>query len=177
MRVSFILLVSLLLLPHLVAAGSTPAGGACLQLNNRVDSLTRIFQMDCDAQSYCNANSTCVPKGCRRDEYPFGYPKDASIPPMCPRGFYCPDEEDTCKQWLPPGSNCQMDRDGTFGTSSQRCSTELSSPDQCAPSSQATDDLASQSICSNSLCSSAAICLQGICRWGIIIAMHANRSK
>ncbi|KAE8226874.1 hypothetical protein CF319_g572 [Tilletia indica] len=55
----------------------------------------------------------CKLKGCRRDEYPFGYkgvPQD-QIPPMCGPGTYCPDEENACQPLIPLGGVCQLNRD------------------------------------------------------------------
>ncbi|KAE8203343.1 hypothetical protein CF328_g1707 [Tilletia controversa] len=62
----------------------------------------------------------CRLKGCRRDEYPFGYkgvPSD-QIPPMCGSGTYCPDEENDCQPLIPLGGFCQLNRDDSCSSPS-----------------------------------------------------------
>ncbi|CAE6387115.1 unnamed protein product [Rhizoctonia solani] len=46
-----------------------------------------------------------------QDEFPFGYDRDFTLPPMCPRDQFCPDEEDMCLPVMLPGSACQLNRD------------------------------------------------------------------
>ncbi|PWN51277.1 hypothetical protein IE53DRAFT_306555, partial [Violaceomyces palustris] len=60
----------------------------------------------------------CVPKGCRRDEFPFGYKgiPTEQLPPLCGNGTYCPDEESSCEPLIPVGGNCQLNRDGNSTT-------------------------------------------------------------
>ncbi|KAK0523065.1 hypothetical protein OC842_006275 [Tilletia horrida] len=76
-------------------------------------------------------SGVCRPKGCRRDEYPFGYkgvPQD-QIPPMCGPGTYCPDEENACEPLIPLGGVCQLNRDDSCSPpSSIPIPTGLSSP-------------------------------------------------
>lgn len=36
------------------------------------------------------------------------------IPDRCPKGQFCPDEEDACQALLPVGSVCQLNRDGAY---------------------------------------------------------------
>lgn len=52
-------------------------------------------------------------KACRKDEFPAHYPQGGVFPPLCPEGFFCPDEADACQAQLPVGSDCQLNRDGT----------------------------------------------------------------
>jgi hypothetical protein len=96
----------------LVRAGSQPKGQSCSVSNNRLQIGTYQFHSDCDAQTYCSSQGICELKGCRKDQYPFGYPADATLPPKCPSGQFCPDEGDACQPWLPVGSACQLNRDG-----------------------------------------------------------------
>lgn len=98
----------------LVSAGSQSKGENCSITDNRLQVGTYQFYSDCDTQTYCNATtSTCELKGCRINEFPFGYPQDdPNLPPMCSNGEFCPDEEDACQPLLAVGSNCQLNRDG-----------------------------------------------------------------
>ena len=62
----------------------------------------------------------CVDKGCRRDEFPFGYsgvPFD-SLPPQCSPKQYCPDDESDCQPLLLLGQPCQLNRDGAVKSAS-----------------------------------------------------------
>lgn len=93
-------------------AGSVAKGGTCSQANNRLQIGTFQFDGDCDSTSFCSSSSVCEAKGCRRDQFPFGYPQDdANLPPFCPKGQFCPDEEDACQDLLTVGSACQLNRD------------------------------------------------------------------
>ncbi|KDN48703.1 hypothetical protein RSAG8_02690, partial [Rhizoctonia solani AG-8 WAC10335] len=86
-------------------------GESCDPTRNRLSAETRKFSSDCDAMTFCSAEGVCQPKGCRRDEFPFGYDPDVTLPPMCPREQFCPDEEDMCLPVMSPGSACQLNRD------------------------------------------------------------------
>ncbi|KAG2148493.1 hypothetical protein BD769DRAFT_1412501 [Suillus cothurnatus] len=94
-----------------VYAGSQTKGQNCTISNNRLQFGTYQFHSDCDAQTYCSSQGTCELKGCRKDQYPFGYAPGASVPPRCPAGQFCPDEGDACQPWLPVNSPCQLNRD------------------------------------------------------------------
>jgi hypothetical protein len=96
----------------LVHAGSQTKGQSCTVSNNRLQIGTYQFYSDCDAQTYCSSQGICELKGCRKDQYPFGYSPDATLPPKCPSGQFCPDECDACQPWLPVDSACQLNRDG-----------------------------------------------------------------
>ena len=96
-----------------VDAGSVAKGGNCTVGHNRLQVGTYQFWSDCDTSTYCNSQTnTCELKGCRRDQYPFGYAKEADLPNLCPKGQFCPDEEDACQSQMPVGSPCQLNRDG-----------------------------------------------------------------
>lgn len=116
-----------------VSAGSVTEGGPCSPSNDHVDSSTHKFNSDCDDRSFCspspsqtqskrNANSTspatnptmtgsCTKRLCRKDEFPFGFAPGEVLPPLCTRGYFCPDNGAGCESILPVGSLCDMDRD------------------------------------------------------------------
>ncbi|KIY74312.1 hypothetical protein CYLTODRAFT_427872 [Cylindrobasidium torrendii FP15055 ss-10] len=94
-----------------VTAGNAGWGEPCSQENNRLQLGTWQFWDECNSKTYCAANSTCAHKGCRRDDYPFGYNVGSDFAPKCPRGTFCPDEEDACMPQQPVDSPCQLNRD------------------------------------------------------------------
>lgn len=108
---------SLLALASTHAVLATPGAGNfssnCTQKNNKLSFGTYRLSTDCESAYYCADNNTCAHKGCRRDDFPFGYPPTQALPPFCPKGQFCPDEEDQCLDQLPVSSPCQLDRDGT----------------------------------------------------------------
>lgn len=109
---TLISILSSLLPATYVLAGSNSKGQSCSQSNGRLEIGTYQFDGDCDSQTYCADNSTCVPRGCRRDIFPFGYSQDDNnLPPICPQGQFCPDEMDACQPLLAVGSQCQLNRD------------------------------------------------------------------
>ncbi|CEL55660.1 hypothetical protein RSOLAG1IB_01672 [Rhizoctonia solani AG-1 IB] len=107
------LILVLLLTSSVCAQDSTKRhkGEPCDPSRNRLNAETRKFTSDCDAMTFCSPEGECQPKGCRRDEFPFGYDPDVPLPWMCPRGQFCPDEEDKCLPAMPPGFACQLNRD------------------------------------------------------------------
>jgi len=129
-----------------VYAGSVSKGGSCTVSHNRLQVGTYQFWSDCDTQTFCNSQTnTCELKGCRRDDYPFGYSAGAHLPEKCPKGQFCPDEEDACQPLLEVGSPCQLNRD-----------------DQCkGPDNYA--ELADTSA--HGLNSNGSVCLNGICQY------------
>ncbi|KAG5643604.1 hypothetical protein DXG03_000612 [Asterophora parasitica] len=94
-----------------VQAGTAKIGESCNQGENRLQAGTFQFWSECDSQAYCGPGGTCVKKGCRKDDFPFGYAPGDHIPDKCPRGQFCPDEEDKCQDLLPVNSDCQLNRD------------------------------------------------------------------
>ncbi|KAK0547817.1 hypothetical protein OC845_003909 [Tilletia horrida] len=81
-------------------------------------------------------SGVCRPKGCRRDEYPFGYkgvPTD-QIPPMCGNGTYCPDQENACETLIPIGGACQLNRDDSCAPPALLAAPISSSPSVFSPS-------------------------------------------
>jgi hypothetical protein len=93
-------------------AGSVNNGGNCSTGDNKLQIGSFQFWSDCNSVTYCTDKGICTPKGCRRDEFPFGYAQGASLPPKCPGGQFCPDEGSACQNVLPVGSPCQLNRDG-----------------------------------------------------------------
>ncbi|KAG9006385.1 hypothetical protein FRB94_000849 [Tulasnella sp. JGI-2019a] len=112
---AYSLILSNLLWPSIssVRAGNVTYGNACNIAHNRLSPETKQFSSDCTATTYCSVtNGTCLHKGCRKDEYPFGYKLFSHmIPDRCPKGEFCPDEEDACQPLLDVGSPCQLNRD------------------------------------------------------------------
>jgi len=103
----------LFLSSSLVNAGTVTEGGSCSVGNNKLQIGTYEFSSDCDSVTFCDPNtSKCSKKKCRRNEFPFNYPSGADLPPRCPEGQFCPDEEDACQDKLPVDSGCQLNRDG-----------------------------------------------------------------
>ena len=99
--------------PLHVKAGTLSKGGNCTVASQRLNLGTYQFYSECDSVTYCNAaTGQCEPKRCRKDVFPFGYADDSELPPMCPSGKFCPDEEDQCLDILPVDSPCQFNRDG-----------------------------------------------------------------
>jgi hypothetical protein len=98
-----------------VASESSPPtlGKACSVTSNRLDPRTKRFTSDCDAQTFCSGivNGTCISRQCRREEFPFGYGANQTVPALCPAGSFCPDEGDTCLPLVAVGQPCQFNRD------------------------------------------------------------------
>ncbi|KZT32231.1 hypothetical protein SISSUDRAFT_1067099 [Sistotremastrum suecicum HHB10207 ss-3] len=91
-------------------ASDTPLNGPCDQADTKLETGTYQLLSSCPITQFCNSNGQCQDKGCRRDEFPFGYPSGGNLPPKCPQGQFCPDEEDACQPLLPVGSPCQLNR-------------------------------------------------------------------
>ena len=99
-----------------VLAGEIPFGSECNRARQKLQEGTFQFQTDCDNMTFCAANSTCAYRGCRSDDFPFGYLENVTIPDKCPRGTFCPDEQDQCQPLLAVGAACQFNRDGEYDT-------------------------------------------------------------
>ena len=121
LRPGFLIFLQSTLAAVVAASESLPSaiGKACSTTSNRLDPRTKRFTSDCDAQTFCSGaiNGTCIPRQCRREEFPSGYGTNQTVPVLCPAGSFCPDEGDACRPLVPVGQPCQFNRD-----------------DQCAPS-------------------------------------------
>ncbi|KAJ3571775.1 hypothetical protein NP233_g3546 [Leucocoprinus birnbaumii] len=140
--------LTLLLLSSFAAvqAGNVTKGGQCNQGNSRLQTGTYQFWSDCSATTYCSDAGICEPKGCRKDDFPFGYAQDSHIiPDKCPRGQFCPDEGTSCQPLLAVGSPCQMNRD-----------------DQCEapPNFRELADTTGRGLNVN-----GSVCLNNVCMW------------
>ncbi|KAI0955589.1 hypothetical protein AcV7_006215 [Taiwanofungus camphoratus] len=121
-------------------SGVVSQGGACSLSDDHLDAASHKFMSDCNDQTFCStptnltSDGTCQPRLCRRDEFPFGYGPGDSLPSLCPRNSFCPDEGSGCKALLTAGQPCQFNRD-----------------DQCAPPPD-WEDLANNQNFNGSLC-------------------------
>jgi len=85
---------------------------SCSQANNKITPTNLQLTGDCNITQYCNGNGQCEPRGCRKDEFPFGYGHDqVNLPQLCPAGQFCPDEGDACQALIAVGQPCQLNRD------------------------------------------------------------------
>ncbi|THH17339.1 hypothetical protein EW146_g3457 [Bondarzewia mesenterica] len=100
---TFLLLASVL---SVLAVDTT----TCDTLHNGLRTGTLEFTSDCNVTTWCN-NGSCVPKGCRKDEFPLGWPDNINMPTRCNSSSFCPDEESECIPKLTVGSSCQFNRD------------------------------------------------------------------
>lgn len=94
-------------------AGSVTEGGLCSTNNDHLDPITQKFFSECGPKDFCSdgSNGTCIPRRCRRDEFPFGYAPTEVVPALCPLGTFCPDEGSGCSPSIGPGGTCQLGRD------------------------------------------------------------------
>ncbi|KAI0268672.1 hypothetical protein BC834DRAFT_968128 [Gloeopeniophorella convolvens] len=90
----------------------------CNPAHNGLATGTLQYNSDCNATTWCSGGS-CIAKGCRRDEFPLGYPtgdnqkkkKDIPLPDKCNTSQFCPDEGSECIDKIQVGQPCQLDRD------------------------------------------------------------------
>ncbi|WVQ99592.1 hypothetical protein IAU59_006728 [Kwoniella sp. CBS 9459] len=87
--------------------------GPCNATNNHLDADSKVFVTDCDSFGFCSINGTCLPRQCRRDEYPLSSLLDSTVPvpPQCPQGTFCPDDASGCLALVDVGGQCQLNRD------------------------------------------------------------------
>ncbi|OCH85556.1 hypothetical protein OBBRIDRAFT_798017 [Obba rivulosa] len=132
-------------LVRLSTCGGVSKDGTCSTKDDHVDPDSHKFMSDCNDQTYCTTatNGTCQTRQCRRDEFPFGYGPGDAVPPLCPRGSFCPDEGSGCQPLRSVGQSCQLSRD-----------------DQCAPPPNwqqlASSQNANGSLCLHSTCVSVS---------------------
>ena len=146
-----------------VHAGSVTKGNQCNQGDNRLQTGTYQFWSDCTATTYCADSGTCQPKGCRKDDFPFGYAQGShEIPDKCPRGQFCPDEGSSCQSLLAVGSQCQLNRDGALSPFSWLyvCSFDLLDQCEAPPNFRELADTTGRGLNSN-----GSVCLNNICMW------------
>ncbi|KAJ7683683.1 hypothetical protein B0H17DRAFT_1160853 [Mycena rosella] len=124
--------------------------GRCSSNNNHLDPASKKFSSDCSDKTFCSgtdlANSTCIPRQCRRDEFPFGFSVDDVLPPFCPRGTFCPDEGSGCRPLVPAGRPCELNRD-----------------EQCAAPPNWKDLASTQNF-------NGSICLRSMCMYANVTA-------
>ncbi|KAG0142786.1 hypothetical protein CROQUDRAFT_673362 [Cronartium quercuum f. sp. fusiforme G11] len=122
-------------------------GEPCKESNNRLDPNSHRFLSDCGPIDYCNGTTqTCEPKGCRIDEFPFGYSSDDPLPGLCADGYVCPDEENSCQPLAAVGGPCQLNRD-----------------DECAPNPTPSTGSLGLAVCLRYTCIFANISLGQTC--------------
>lgn len=110
-------------------ADNVPLGGTCNQNFTRIDPASKKLLSDCDDNFFCDTNSTCQYRGCRRFDQDIVYQPGDLIPPFCPRGSYCPDIQDECKALIPIGESCELDRDGALTCGLMLCRSGYSISD------------------------------------------------
>ena len=141
-RIVLIFSSMVLFFPGFVKSGMAPLGINCSASNNHLDPSTHKFITECPATTFCSApeGGSCIPKLCRRDEFPFEFASgDIPVPPMCEKGTFCPDEGSGCEVLSAVGEPCQLNRD-----------------EQCAPPVDWLELASTQnfngSLCLNSIC-------------------------
>jgi hypothetical protein len=115
------------------APSTTTDTDTCDPAHNGLATGTLQYVSDCNATTFCQSGGTCAPKGCRRDEFPLGYPPSGvkangwrlDTPDKCDNDKFCPDEGSSCQLLIAVGGACQLDRDGA-------CAAPLSSSSSSA---------------------------------------------
>ncbi|PIL33964.1 hypothetical protein GSI_03672 [Ganoderma sinense ZZ0214-1] len=149
-----------------VRAGDVHWLQPCNPAHQKLQEGTFQFQTDCDGMTYCAANSTCALRGCRSDEFPFGYSSNVTIPEKCDKGFFCPDEQDQCQRVLAVGSACQFNRDaGTrprviYAIAEAWRARERADECEGPPNFKELTDTTGFGLNSN-----GSVCLNNICMW------------
>ncbi|ETW80398.1 hypothetical protein HETIRDRAFT_321297 [Heterobasidion irregulare TC 32-1] len=106
----FLLSPTLLFLFSLLSLAHGQDTDTCDPAHNGLRTGTLQYSSDCNATTWCN-NGKCDPKGCRKDEFPLGWPDSIDLPTRCNSSSFCPDEGSECLLKMPVGSACQFDRD------------------------------------------------------------------
>jgi len=142
---SLSLTLLLFILSPAASAGNATQGQPCNVGHSRLQIGTYQFWDECNVLTHCSEKDVCEPKGCRKDEYPFGFPRNSKFPPKCPTGQFCPDEGSACQSLLPVGSQCQLNRD-----------------DQCQapPNFQELADTSGRGLNFN-----GSVCVNNVCMW------------
>jgi len=142
---SLFLTLLLFIFSPAVNGGNSTQGQPCNVGNSRLQIGTYQFWDECNVLTFCSEKDICEPKRCRKDEYPFGFPRNSEFPPKCPKGQFCPDEGSDCQPLLRVDSPCQLNRD-----------------DQCQPPPN-FKELADTS--GRGLNSNGSVCLNYVCMW------------
>ena len=90
-------------------------GTPCNPNNTRMLVDNNQLRTDCGYLAWCDpTDNTCKVRGCRRDEWPFGFNRKVRElwPPKCNAGQFCPDEGSYCMDMVGLGAQCQLSRDG-----------------------------------------------------------------
>ena len=139
----------------ITALSSTNNTGTCSSNNTIFDPSTHKLVSQCSDHTFCSApiNGMCIPRLCRRDEFPFGYGPGEAPPPLCPQGSFCPDDGSGCRPLVSVGAPCEPNRD-----------------EQCSPPLD-WQDLASYQNYNGSIClKSTCMCVKS---WNFIVVCIA----
>lgn len=149
-------------------AGSVNSGGNCSTADNKLQVGSFQFWSDCNSVTFCTDQGICTPKGCRKDEFPFGYTQGANLPPKCPSGQFCPDEGSACQDVLAVGSPCQLNRDG-INVVYPLITWLTSKLDQCEPppNFEALRDTSGRGLNFN-----GSVCLNNVCMYDSILHLY-----
>ncbi|KAF4615738.1 hypothetical protein D9613_012464 [Agrocybe pediades] len=120
-------------LPDGIARTASGKPIPCSPKNVHLNPTTHKLISECTETAFCAqppdapANATglgmCFARRCTRDEFPFGYgtfgggigrkknSTTAGIPPMCPKGTFCPDNGSGCMPPIEIGGRCELARD------------------------------------------------------------------
>ena len=94
-------------------------GKACQVNNTLLLTASNQLMTDCGYLAWCDPTSSkCEARGCRREEYPFGFSKieRSKWPPKCDSHQFCPDEGSLCMDKIALGGACQLNRDDECAT-------------------------------------------------------------
>lgn len=98
-----------------IAHGDGLMGVLCNPNNSSLLPASNQLTTDCGYTTWCDpTDNKCKARGCRRDEFPFGYhamPRHA-WPVICDAAHFCPDEGSYCMPKIALGESCQLNRDG-----------------------------------------------------------------
>jgi hypothetical protein len=95
-------------------------GSACQVNHTLLLTASNQLMTDCGYLAWCDpTTNTCAARGCRREEYPFGYSKveRSKWPQKCDSHQFCPDEGSLCMDKIALGGACQLNRDDECATS------------------------------------------------------------
>ncbi|KAF8972265.1 hypothetical protein BDZ97DRAFT_1650330 [Flammula alnicola] len=135
----------------------------CSPKNTKLNPATHKLISECVETTFCWAPpgsppkavglGVCLPRLCRRDEFPFGYGLKANdttveLPPMCSKGMFCPDNGSGCRLQVKMGEKCELARD-------EQC--------EAPPSDPNIKGGENKSVCLNMICTPATLPLNAPC--------------